>query len=202
MYVCSGALKGRKLLLPKSSIISSLRCPLKPTTDFTKKVLCNMIQHDSGNLLLYPIQDAVVADACCGTGAVGFELISLGAKKCYFFDQSGLLLNNVMRNAEHLNQEDKVRIIATDVARAKTIPEKLHLLFIDPPYNSPWIIKNYLKRIGHPSMLYDHATIITETKIDANVKVPDQFKLLHVRQVNSQVALSFYRFYSDTIIQS
>ena len=73
MRVISGKFRGRKLVCPEG-------LDVRPTTDRVKENLFNLLQ--------FRIQDSVVLDLFSGSGALGIEAISRGAKEVWFADQS------------------------------------------------------------------------------------------------------------------
>ena len=101
----------------------------RPTTDRVKETLFNMIQFD--------IAGAVVADFFAGSGAMGIECISRGAKHAYFADNSSEAVKCIGSNLKRTHLEDLATVFTTDSVRAAhMISEKhLDLIFMDPPYN-------------------------------------------------------------------
>ncbi len=81
------------------------------------------------------LDQKVVLDLFCGSGAMGLEAISRGAKKCYFNDINKNALDVTISNTKLLNEEDKAVFFNLDYIDAlKKIDEKLDLIFLDPPY--------------------------------------------------------------------
>src|SRR3954466_11704062 len=125
MRVVGGRLKGRNLTAPSSREI-------RPTGDRLRESLFNILVHAYGD----PIDGARVLDLFAGTGALGIEAISRGAKFTLFVDNGtearALLRNNV--EALGLGGVTKVfRRDATDLGPAHPV-EPFSLVFLDPPY--------------------------------------------------------------------
>jgi 16S rRNA (guanine966-N2)-methyltransferase len=125
MRVVGGRLKGRSLASPSSSDI-------RPTADRLRESLFNILVHAYEN----PIADARVLDLFAGTGALGIEAISRGAKFALFVDNGAearaLMRNNV--EALGLGGVTKVyRRDATNLGPAHPV-EPFSLVFLDPPY--------------------------------------------------------------------
>jgi len=79
------------------------------------------------------LQDLVVADLYCGSGALGIEALSRGAARCYFYDADAACLAAAKANLEPFNLEgDAVYTRAT--LPVWTPPADLDLLLADPPY--------------------------------------------------------------------
>jgi 16S rRNA (guanine966-N2)-methyltransferase len=125
MRVVGGRLKGRNLASPASRDI-------RPTADRLRESLFNILIHAYDD----PIADARVLDLFAGTGALGIEAISRGAKFALFVDNGAearaLLRNNV--EALGLGGVTKVyRRDASNLGPAHPM-EPFSLVFLDPPY--------------------------------------------------------------------
>ena len=125
MRVVGGRLKGRNLASPSSQHI-------RPTADRLRESLFNILVHAYDD----PIAGARVLDLFAGTGALGIEAVSRGAKFTLFVDNGAearaLLRNNV--EALGLGGVTKVfRRDATDLGPAHPV-EPFSLVFLDPPY--------------------------------------------------------------------
>src|ERR1700686_2626118 len=125
MRVVGGRLKGRNLAAPASRDI-------RPTADRLRESLFNILIHAYED----PIADARVLDLFAGTGALGIEAVSRGAKFTLFIDNGAearaLLRNNV--EALGLGGVTKVyRGDAGNLGPAHPV-EPFSLVFLDPPY--------------------------------------------------------------------
>src|SRR3978361_1423772 len=125
MRVVGGRLRGRNLASPASREI-------RPTADRLRESLFNILIHAYGD----PIENARVLDLFAGTGALGIEAISRGARFALFVDNGAearaLLRNNV--EALGLGGVTKVfRRDAGDLGPAHPV-EPFSLVFLDPPY--------------------------------------------------------------------
>src|SRR6188472_639167 len=125
MRVVGGRLKGRNLASPSSNDI-------RPTADRLRESLFNILIHAYDD----PVQDARVLDLFAGTGALGIEASSRGAKFVLFVDNGAearaLLRNNV--EALGLGGVTKVyRRDATNLGPAHPLTP-FSLVFLDPPY--------------------------------------------------------------------
>src|SRR5205809_5621463 len=125
MRIVGGRLRGRALAAPKSQAI-------RPTADRLREALFNILVHAYGD----PVDGARVLDLFAGTGALGIEAISRGARFALFVDNGtearALLRNNV--EALGLGGVTKVfRRDATNLGPAHPV-EPFSLVFLDPPY--------------------------------------------------------------------
>lgn len=124
---------------------------LRPTPDRLKETLFNWL---TGYLT-----DAKVLDACAGSGALGFEAVSRGAKTAILIETNLAQAQMLKQNAKLLRLSDKLTIVSTDAISAlNTMHDTFDIIFIDPPYAlNLWqpILKNLL----------DNALIHTDSKI-------------------------------------
>lgn len=122
MRIISGKLRGRKILPPKN-------LPVRPTTDFAKEALFNMLRSQ------IDIEDCHVLDLFAGTGNISLEFISRGAISCLSVEQN----TGCVRFIQKLSKELKIdnhRINRDDVFKfIKKGYGSYDLIFADPPYN-------------------------------------------------------------------
>lgn len=144
MRVISGKYKGKVL---KGFDIDGTR----PTMDRVKESLFAIIQND--------IKDAVCLDLFAGSGSLGIEALSNGAKKCYFVDNGKYILNILKHN---LKDMDSSIIIEKHYHQAlKSFNEKFDIIFLDPPYKDN-LIGKAIKDIIEYDLLNDNGLIICE----------------------------------------
>lgn len=147
MRIIAGDFKGRRLFTPKDGRI-------RPTTDKVKESIFSMIA-------AY-LEGAVVIDLFSGTGNLGLEAISRGAKRCYFGDKSRESLALTRQNIALCRQEDQAVTILGDFEYVlRKIPEKADLIFLDPPYKRG-LIRECLHQIEASSLLSEEGIIVAE----------------------------------------
>jgi len=123
--ILAGRFKGHKLLSPPS------RAATRPITGRAKKSLFDTLAPRLGG--------AAVLDLYCGTGTMGLEALSRGAKACWFADRDGRVLARLQRNIEALGASEPCTVWRGDVAARlarwlEGIDGALDLAFVDPPY--------------------------------------------------------------------
>lgn len=154
MRVISGIKKGFKLKAPKGKDI-------RPTEDRIKESLFNIIKNID--------EESVVLDLFAGSGSIGIEFLSRGAKKSYFVDKSYLSIKCIKENLKHTNLEDKAVVIKRDAIKAiKFFCDnniKFTHIFIDPPYGKGLIL-DVLKRIADEDVLKEDGIVIVEHERD------------------------------------
>ncbi|HRK30020.1 MAG TPA: 16S rRNA (guanine(966)-N(2))-methyltransferase RsmD [Tepidisphaeraceae bacterium] len=128
MRIIAGEHRGRSILPPEGSAT-------RPITDRAKQSLFD--------LLAPRIDEALVYDCFCGTGSMGLESLSRGAKLATFFDADRGALARLAQNITNLKLAERSRIIPGDLFKwfhlANTRPEAAaasgaDIIFLDPPY--------------------------------------------------------------------
>ena len=120
MRVISGKARGVVLKTPEG-------LQTRPTADRVKEALFSIIQFD--------LPGAVVLDLFGGTGQLGIEAISRGARRCVFVDSSRQSVNIVRENLEHCRLSDRARVLQSDaLAYLAGCGEKFDIALLDPPY--------------------------------------------------------------------
>lgn len=180
LRVISGSKKGHKLKAPKGK-------NTRPTEGRIKEALFN--------ILGYIPEDSIVLDLFAGSGAIGIEFLSRGAKCAYFIDRSYLSIKIINDNLEHTNLSNKSKVIKNDAFRGvKSIGErkiKFNYIFIDPPYGEDLILKS-VEALDREDILEENGIIIIEH--EENLKLNDNisnFRKKDSRKYGSK-ALSFY----------
>lgn len=122
MRVIAGQYRGRTLFAPKGS-------DTRPTTDRVRESLFSALASLRGGL-----DDAVVLDAFAGTGALGIEALSRGARLAVFCERDRLALQALARNTSFID-DGRARIVRGDVLkRGVASAEAFDMVFLDPPY--------------------------------------------------------------------
>lgn len=150
MRVISGILKGKKL--------QSFSSPkIRPTSDRVKESLFNIL----GNGL---IEGAAVLDLFSGTGNLGIESLSRGAKSACFAEKDRESLKTLKANLNSCGLTDKADIISLDVLKALQLLEErgrpFDLIFLDPPYMMG-LVGRTLEALGKSSIASD-ALVVAE----------------------------------------
>src|SRR6202046_3889520 len=171
MRVVGGRLKGRNLASPSSRDI-------RPTADRLRESVFNILIHAYDD----PIAEARVLDLFAGTGALGIEAISRGAKFALFVDNGAearaLLRNNV--EALGLGGVTKVyRRDAGNLGPAHPV-EPFSLVFLDPPY-AKRLAEKALMSLRAGGWLSPAALLVVEEATAAVFAAPDGFEELERR---------------------
>ncbi|MGC8499043.1 MAG: RsmD family RNA methyltransferase [Acidimicrobiales bacterium] len=120
MRVIGGQARGRALR-------AKLPPTVRPTTDFAREAIFSMLESRGG------VNGAVVADLYCGSGALGIEALSRGARRVYFVDADPACLAAARANAAPLQLAGEA-IFVRAVLPGWVPAEPLDLVLADPPY--------------------------------------------------------------------
>jgi 16S rRNA (guanine966-N2)-methyltransferase len=171
MRVVGGRLKGRNLASPASREI-------RPTADRLREALFNILIHAYDD----PMEDARVLDLFAGTGALGIEAISRGAKFALFVD-NGAEARALMRdNVEALGLGGVTKVYrrdATNLGPAHPM-EPFSLVFLDPPY-AKGLADKALISLRDGGWLAPRALLVVEEAKAAAFKGPEGFAELERR---------------------
>ena len=163
MKVISGSLKGRKI---EGYNIDGTR----PTMDRVKESLFGMIQDY--------IKDSIVLDLFAGSGQLGIEAISNGAKLCYFIDNNNEVIKTLNKNISNLKIKDNSRIILSDWKKflndSSNSNIKFDLIFVDPPYDYD-VYEKILEKVSSLNLLNPNGLIILEHH---NLNLKDKYNNL------------------------
>ena len=150
MRVISGTARGRKLKEPTGNSI-------RPTTDKIKESIFNIVQFD--------IEGRRVLDLFAGTGQIGIEALSRGARNVVFVDSATESVKLIRENLKICGFSDMAAVYARDASRFLENDEKFDLVFIDPPYDSK-LADTALKMITKFDKININGIIMLETKAD------------------------------------
>ena len=129
----------------------------RPTSQRVKEAIFSMIQFD--------IEGAVVLDLFAGSGQLGLEALSRGAKKATFCDLSRDATDIVIKNAKKSRLFDKCRISTCgyeQMIKGISGKEQYDIIFIDPPYKQK-CISDVLSRLISGNVIADNAIVICES---------------------------------------
>lgn len=121
MRVITGSARGRKLITLEGNDV-------RPTTDRVKEAMFSSIQFET--------EGAVVLDLFAGSGQLGIEALSRGAKTAVFVDNSKKSLEIVKKNLDITGFTDKAEMYNMNSGDfLKITDRKFDFMFLDPPYN-------------------------------------------------------------------
>ncbi len=156
MRVISGKAKGTVLKSPDGMAT-------RPTTDRAKESMFSIIQFD--------IPGASVLDLFGGTGQLGIEALSRGAKRAVFVDEREDACKLIRENIKRTHMTEYAGVIRSDyVNYLRICREKFDIIFLDPPYVEVFL-ENSLKIISEIDILQTGGIIVTERPFEKSLAV-------------------------------
>ncbi|NLB79036.1 MAG: 16S rRNA (guanine(966)-N(2))-methyltransferase RsmD [Clostridiaceae bacterium] len=180
LRVIGGTAKGVPLKTPDTK-------NTRPTLDRTKESLFN--------ILMPYISGTLVLDLFSGSGSLGIEVLSRGAKEAVFVDQSKNCRDIIIENLRKTRMEERSKVMTLDVIKAiKTLSDqklKFDIIFLDPPYNMNFIAKT-IQNIDEFDIIAEEGILACEHHVDENA--PERVgSLTKVRtKVYGETLYSFY----------
>ena len=166
MRIISGVKRGMKLLPPKGQ-------GTRPITDRAKEALFSVLYKYG------VIEDGMVADLFCGTGSMGLECLSRGAKLVTFFEEDPKVVAVLNKNIEKAAFVAESKVIRANIfkigaAAASDMGEaKYNLVFVDPPYAMAYDTadSSQLGKLLHMlcDQVEDEAIVVVRTNKRANL---------------------------------
>ncbi len=144
MRIVGGELRGRKFLPPAKN------WPTRPTTDFAKEGLYNILQNR------IDWEDTKMLDLFGGTGSHSYEAISRGCLDVTYVDQFRAAVTFAKTTAEQFKIDDRMTIVQMDVVKfVKYQKLKFDYIFAGPPYPLEWLDKI-------PKMIFDQELLAAD----------------------------------------
>ena len=187
MRVIAGKYRSQPLASPKGG-------DTRPTSDRLRETLFNVIA--------VHIEDAAFVDLFAGTGAVGIEAISRGARKVYFAENAKIPLQTLRHNLERLGIRDQaiVEPAGTMSLLRRLLRQNvtLDLIFLDPPYKDQLAYETVLRFLAEHSILHANAIVVVEHS--RRYSLPNlTIKLQPYRRIEQgEAALTFFRCNTKT----
>ena len=135
----------------------------RPTTDRIKETLYNMINSD--------IYDCRFLDLFAGSGGIGIEALSRGAKEAVFIENNKMAVNCIKRNLDKTHLKDNAEVYEMDVLnyirKYGKDTKSFDIIFMDPPYNNE-IEKDVLYSLADSSIIDEDTLIIVEASLETD----------------------------------
>jgi 16S rRNA (guanine(966)-N(2))-methyltransferase RsmD len=167
---------------------------LRPTSDRLRETLFNVLGDR--------VAGASFVDVFAGTGAVGIEALSRGARDVVFIEKHVPAAMLIRKNLESLDVRDGARVLAVDAVHGLEVLGKgessgdggADIVFLDPPYGNVEDYDRVLACLGLAGLLRDGSLVIAEHR--RNFELPEGVGNLQRVRVLRQgdAVLSFYRF--------
>lgn len=161
----------------------------RPTTDRVKENLFNIIAPY--------INDSVVLDLFAGSGSLGIEALSRGAKSAVFADRNEKSVDIIKKNLEYTKFIDKSEVFLGDaqpiLKKFSHMGKKFDIIFLDPPYRNE-IVPEILHELEINNVLADRVIIVAET--DIADELPNETGKLTISKIQKYggTKLTFYKW--------
>ena len=166
---------------------------IRPTSDRLRETLFNVLT--AGNPAA--LEGTVWLDLFAGTGAVGIEALSRGAKEVFFVETATRAASLIERNLKSLEIAEGYRILREDISGVLWRLKKEHVaadvVFLDPPYRLQEAYQRTLDALADSSLVWAMSLVIAEheKKFDPGEEFGSLRRTRKLVQGNA--ALSFYR---------
>jgi 16S rRNA (guanine966-N2)-methyltransferase len=169
MRIIGGTHRGRRIAAPKGA-------HTRPTGDRVREALFNLVG---------PVDGASVLDLYAGSGALGLEALSRGARRCVFVETDGAACRAIRANLETLGltgglvtQRDALAVLREE----RTAGRRHELLLLDPPYERWQELEPRLTKLV-PAVVAEAGMVVVET--DARVEPTLPLDLVTTRRYGS-----------------
>lgn len=183
MRIITGQYKGRKIMPVKGANI-------RYTSDRVKESLFSILGAN--------VEGSRFLDLCAGSGNVGIEAISRGAKSVTFVDLNPLCVKTIISNFQRCNipiNDPQINIIKTDIFKVLGYFNrngiKFDIIFFDPPYHSG-ILKKAVQEISLSNIFLDGSIIIVEHDAKEIIDIDINELIMTRQQKYGTTLLSFY----------
>lgn len=187
LRIIAGKHRGRNIETKESKGI-------RPTGSKARGAIFNILAHGNfGPQDQSPLIGQDVLDLFCGTGALGLEALSRGAKHVTFVDQSGDSITLARQNVLRMGEEENAHFLRNDSTSLPPARRKVALVFMDPPYNSGLAVKS-LASLHAQSWLADDAVIVVELSSREKIAITAPYALFDEREYgNTKIVFLKYR---------
>ena len=182
MRIVGGRYKGATLSAPKGRAT-------RPTSDRLRESLFNILTHGYDD----PVEGARILDLFSGTGALGLEALSRGARFVLFVEEASGARAAIRDNMERLGATGLAKIYRRDATRlGRCAPmAPFNVVFLDPPYGKG-LGEKALAAVRDGGWATDGALCVLEEDARAEIDLPDGFDLLETRE-SGDTKLMFLR---------
>jgi len=163
MRVIAGSFRGKKLLSPQGLVT-------RPTSDRVKEALFNILTSRNN------FTDIRVIDICAGTGSLGIEALSRGARSCSFVESERLVVSILNKNLIDTCGKTRSEILNMDaldaIQRCVVRGSQFDLAFFDPPYLSD-LYQSVPDAIASSGILVSGSVLVIECS--ARNRLPESY---------------------------
>lgn len=182
MRVIAGTARRLNLVTPKGF-------STRPTSDKVKETLFNILQPH-----LYGVR---FLDLFAGSGGIGIEALSRGAREAVFIEKDKEALNCINKNIATTHFEEKAVVIASDVFSGLyniTSKEPFDIIFMDPPYNTG-LEEQVLNVLKNAYYVSEDTLIVVEADVNTDFSYVDDlgFTITKIKEYKNNKHVFMYR---------
>lgn len=186
MRIIGGSLGGRKL--------ASIRgMAIRPTADRVREAVFNILGSQ--------LREAVVLDLFAGTGALGLEALSRGARRTVFVDHAAQAITVIRKNIALCRIEDSAHVLQWDIIQnlhcLRPYQGVFNLIFIDPPYKRQ-MIAAALIHLTEACLASPRAVVVAEHDASETIQLPPGWHLTDQRRYG-HTGISFLTYQPSNI---
>ncbi|HZW39694.1 MAG TPA: 16S rRNA (guanine(966)-N(2))-methyltransferase RsmD [Ignavibacteriaceae bacterium] len=165
MRIISGEYKGRLINVPDSDLI-------RPTTDRVRETLFNLLNN------IIDFEDIKVLDIYAGSGSLGLECLSRGAKEIHFVEKNFVIYKNLEENIKSLDVSEQCKIFKMEAKRFANLYKDAgyNLILLDPPFFK-YDVYDVVNSLLENNYLAEDGMIILERSVQTREKDIENFKL-------------------------
>ena len=147
---------------------TKLDVPIKnvsPTSSIKREAMFSMLESNALKKKIDIYSNRCFLDLFAGSGSLGLEAISRGAKYCYFYEIAKEVIETLKRNCLKICEYNNYKIIKKDITKSffEEIDNPLSVIFIDPPYTlAPF--ENILQNLLKANLILKNTIIIIESE--------------------------------------
>ena len=185
MRVISGIAKGKRLKAPSG-------LATRPITDMVKEALFNIWGQK--------VVEAKILDLFAGSGSVGIEALSRGAREAVFIDNSTAAVKSIKENLSNCRFEKGYEVYRNDVFKALQRLERqgrqFDLIYIDPPFTKDGLFYSTMEALAETSLLTPDGMVVIRTP--RKKQMPSFESLIKFRQDHyGESSLHYYCWHEE-----
>lgn len=182
MRIVAGKHRGRPLAAPPGRDI-------RPTADRAREGLFNVLEQGRNAIDLESVN---VLDAFAGTGALGLEALSRGARHASFIENGRIARRTLAANIAALGERDRTTVLDADATNPPPVRRPVDVVFLDPPYGSG-LLGPALIALDRRGWLHEDTMIVAETAAGEGFDLPEFLEELDRRKYGAAQILFLNR---------
>jgi 16S rRNA (guanine966-N2)-methyltransferase len=171
MRITRGRFINKRLITPKTNIT-------RPTSEKIRQAIFNKLEHNAD---FSALEGALVLDIFCGTGALGLEALSRGAKHITFLDNNYEAYKNLCDSCSQWGVRKEVTLLLKAFDAIPSTPTPMDFIFCDPPYYKN-LIPSVLEILSQKGWIGDKTAIILELERKEVLEISENFEILEEKE--------------------